>query len=74
MLNKIIEEVKNTERTADEIIKEADDKAGKIINNAHEEADNLIEKIKKIKYKITVVSLLLEEPLRRSKLEHHAEI
>ncbi|GAF93830.1 unnamed protein product, partial [marine sediment metagenome] len=35
MLNKIIEEVKKTERAADKIIKDANDKADKIINNAH---------------------------------------
>ncbi len=46
MLNKIIEEVKKTERAADKIIKDANDKADKIINNAHEEAGKLIERIK----------------------------
>ena len=46
MLNKIIEEVKKTERAADKIIKDANDKTDKIVNNAHEEVDKLIEKIK----------------------------
>ena len=46
MLNKIIEEVKKTETTADNIIKEANVKNDKIINNAHGEANRLIERIK----------------------------
>ena len=47
MINKLIEEIKETEAVADKIIKDAEDKAAKIIKEAHREADELIEKIKK---------------------------
>ena len=46
LLNKIIEEVKKTEHTADNIIRDSHDKAENIINNAHKEADKLIERVK----------------------------
>ena len=65
MLNKIIEEVKKTERAADKIIKDVNDKADKIINNAHEEAGKLIERIKeeaKIEGKMIITK---EEKLAR---------
>lgn len=46
LLNKIIEEVKKAEHTADKIIKDANNKADKIANDAHEEVDKLIDRIK----------------------------
>jgi ATP synthase H subunit len=46
LLNKIIEEVKKTEHTADKIIKDANDKADSIVNDAHKEVGKLIERIK----------------------------
>ena len=65
MLNKIIEEVKNTERTADKIIKEANDKAEKIINNAQEDAEKLIKRIKEEAKKEGKVIIEREERLAR---------
>jgi len=46
LLNKIIEEVKKTEHTADKIIEDANDKADSIVNDAHKEVGKLIERIK----------------------------
>ena len=65
MLNKIIEEVKKTERTADKIIKKANDKAEKIINNTHEEVDKLIERIKEEAKKEGKMIIEREEKLAR---------
>ncbi|GAG65255.1 unnamed protein product [marine sediment metagenome] len=65
MLNKIIEEVKKTERTADKIIKDANDKADKIVNNAHEEADKLVERIKEEAIKEGKMIIKREEKLAR---------
>ena len=65
LLNKIIEEVKKTERAADKIIKDANDKAYKIVNNAHEEADNLIERIKEEAKKEGKMIIKREEKLAR---------
>ena len=65
MLNKIIEEVKKTERAADEIIKDANDKASKIVNNAHEEAGKLIEGIKEEVKKEGKMIIEREEKLAR---------
>ncbi len=65
MLNKIIEEVKKTERAADKIIKDANDKADKIVNNAHEEADKLIERIKEEAKRDGKMIIKREEKLAR---------
>ena len=65
MLNKIIEEVKKTERAADKIIKDANDKDYKIVNNAHEEADKLIERIKEEAKKEGKMIIEREEKLAR---------
>ena len=46
MIDKIILEVKKTECAADKIIKDANDKAEIIIDNAYKESDKLIERIK----------------------------
>ena len=65
MLNKIIEEVKKTERAADKIIKDANDKADKIVDNAHEEVDKLIEKIKEEAKNEGNITIKREEKLAR---------
>ena len=65
MLNKIIEEVKKTEHTADKIIKDANDRDEKIINNAHEEADKTIERIKEEAKKEGKIIIEREEILAR---------
>jgi ATP synthase H subunit len=46
LIDKIILEVKKTEYAADKIINAANDKAEIIIDNAHQESDKLIEKLK----------------------------
>jgi len=63
LLNKIIEEVKKTERAADKIIKDANDKAEKIVNDAREEAGKLIERIKEEAKKEGKIIIKSEEKL-----------
>lgn len=65
LLNKIIEEVKKTEHTADKIIKDANVKTVKIINGAHEEVDKLIERIKEEAKKEGKMMIEREEKLAR---------
>ena len=65
MLDKIILEVKKTECAADKIIKDANDKAEIIIDNAHKESDKLIKRIKEEAKEEGKMTIEREEKLAR---------
>ena len=67
MIDKIILEVKKTESAADKIIKDANDKAGIIIDNAHQEEEKLI-KIKKEEAK-TEGKIIIEREEKIARIE-----
>ena len=70
LLNKIIEEIKKTEQTADNIIRDSHDKAENIINNAHKEADKLIERIKEEAKKEGKMIIEREENIARMEADN----
>jgi len=65
LIDKAILEVKKTERAADKIIKDANDKAEIIIDNAQKESDKLIERIKEEAKKEGKMIIEREEKLAR---------
>lgn len=67
MIDKIILEVKKTEYAADKIINAANDKAEIIIDNAHQESDKLIEKLKEEAK--TEGKLIIEKEEKYARLE-----